>query len=116
MTAPSQTSLAVSARPCPFRGDLDVRFDGVALTHTPDALRRMRATFGAVRDETAQPGVVWGWLLRADTQRQSAALPLDADGVSALRELLEEAVAVLDLDAILLDVLGPHPAASPLPR
>lgn len=122
-TRPSTLSNSLLARTpwgavqrCPCCGNLDVRFDGVALTLAPDDLRRMRATVIAMQAEAAQPGVVWNWLLRADTPRQSAALPLDADGVSALADLLDEAVAALDLDAFLLDVLGPRPAASPLPR
>lgn len=68
----------------------------------------MRATVGAVRAEAERPGVAWSWLLRADTARQSAALPLDAEGARALGDLLDEAVALLDLDRLLLDVLGPR--------
>lgn len=100
-----------AVRRCPCCGDLDLRFDGVALVLGPDDLRRMRATVGAVCAEAERPGAVWGWALRAATARQEAVFALTGDGAHALGALLDAAVAALDLDALLLDALGPRPAA-----
>lgn len=97
---------------CPCCGDLDLRFDDVTLTLSPDQLRRMGATVQAVRAEAGRPGRAWGWALRAETQRESAVFTLRSGGDAlALGDLLDAAVAVLDLDALLVGSLGPRPLA-----
>lgn len=94
---------------CPCCGDLDLRFDGVGVTLTPGQLRQMQRTLVAVR---AGGGTPWGWALRAETARETAVFRLPGvDDADALGELLDAAVAVLDLDALLLGTLGPRPAA-----
>ena len=117
---PSRTSLsdpriALSPRGsvvrCPCCDGLALRFDGVGVTLTPSHLRRMRAAVHAVCDESERRRSPWGWALRARTDRESAVFSLSADDADALADLLDAAVAVLDLDALLLDTLGPRPAA-----
>lgn len=94
---------------CPCCGDLDLRFDGVDVTLTAPQLRRMHRTVATVRTDAAD--APWGWALRAETDRQTAVFRLVGDDTDALADLLDAAVAVLDLDALLLDALGPRPAA-----
>lgn len=98
-------------RRCPCCGDLDLRFDDVTLTLSAADLRRMRATVSGVRAQTGRSGACWGWALRAQTHRQSAVFELHGDDAHALGDLLDAAVAVLDLDALLLNALGPRPTA-----
>ena len=93
---------------CPCCGELDLEFDGVCVTLTGGQLRQMRRTLAAVRAETSAP---WGWALRAETARETAVFRLIGDDASELAGLLDAAVAVLDLDALLLDALGPRPTA-----
>lgn len=111
-TALHDPRLAASSRGvvtrCPCCGDLDLEFDGVRVTLTGGQLRQMRRTLAAVRAEESAP---WGWALRADTSRESAVFRLVGDDAEALGDLLDTAVSVLDLDALLLDTLGPRPAA-----
>ena len=93
---------------CPCCGDLDLRFGDVGVTLSAVQLRRMRRTLAAVRAEEHAP---WGWALRAETARESAVFRLVGDDAAELADLLDTAVAVLDLDALLLDALGPRPSA-----
>ncbi len=92
---------------CPCCGDLDLRFGDVGVTLSAAQLRQMRRTLAAVREED----VPWGWALRAETARESAVFRLVGDDARELAGLLDAAVAVLDLDALLLDTLGPRPTA-----
>lgn len=94
---------------CPCCDDLDLRFDGVDVTLSAGQLRQMTRTVAAARSQSdASPG---GWALRAETARQKAVFRLVGDDADALGDLLDQAVAVLDLDALLLDSLGPRPVA-----
>ena len=110
-TALSDACIAASARGavsrCPCCGDLDLRFDGVDVTLSPGQLRQMTRTVAAARAHETPAG----WALRAETARQRAVFRLTGDAAGALGDLLDQAVAVLDLDALLLDALGPRPAA-----
>lgn len=94
---------------CPCCGDLDLRFDGVDVTLTAPQLRRMHRTVSAVRAKAAD--APWGWALRAETARQTVVFRLAGDDADALGDLLDAAAAVLDLDTLLLDALGPRPTA-----
>lgn len=96
---------------CPCCGDFDLRFDGVGVTLSPTQLRRMRRTLAAVCAEAERLAAPWGWALRTETQRQAVVFHLVGDDADALGDLLDAAVAALDLDALLLDTLGPRPTA-----
>lgn len=96
---------------CPCCGDPELRFDGVGVTLTPGELRKMRATLQAAQDEADRRRPVGGWALRAETLGQTAYFHLYGDDVDALADLLAQAEAVLDLDALFLDTLGPRPTA-----
>jgi len=111
-TAPPDPRLAESAQGavsrCPCCGDLDLQFGDVGVTLSAAQLRQMRRTLAAVRSQEDAP---WGWALRAETARESTVFRLVGDDAAELAGLLDAAVAVLDLDALLLDTLGPRPTA-----
>ena len=92
---------------CPCCGDLEVRFDGVAVTLTRDELARMRATVGAL---VARPGAVWTWELRTRTAKQDVTFSLWGDSALELDHLLEHALAVLAIERVVADAL-----AAPIP-
>ena len=98
-----------TVRLCRCCGHVALWFNGIALTMTREEMGTMRDTLDAVREAAARPGAVWGWSLRAETERQKVVFELWGDDADMLATLLHEAEAVLDLDAILLQTLGPRP-------
>lgn len=103
----AQSDRGVVAR-CPCCDDLDLEFDGVGVTLSSAQLRQMRRTLAAVQ---AEKDARWGWALRTETTRESAVFRLVGDDAEDLAGLLDAAVAVLDLDALLLNALAPRPTA-----
>ncbi|MEM1041053.1 MAG: hypothetical protein AAGI91_00340 [Bacteroidota bacterium] len=98
-------------RRCPCCSGFELRFDGTTITLSAAQLRQLRSTLSAVCSEAGRPGACWGWTLRVRTSSQQASFLLWTAEAEALGVLLDEALATLDLDTLLVDVLGPRPPA-----
>ena len=118
MAALSRPVLAASdrgtIRRCPCCGDPQVVFDGACLTLTARELQTVHDALETARAEADVLGAGFGWALRTGSARRhapAAPLELDGAGVGALDELVAQALAVLDLDALLLNRWAPRPVA-----
>lgn len=94
---------------CACCNGLAVAFGDTRVTLQPDQLRALCATVREVEGEADRPGACWGWRLRTQTAREEATFHLTIDTAAELAELLGAAVAALDLDALLTDVLAVDP-------
>ena len=100
-----------SVQRCTCCDRLILAFNGISITMTADELARMRTTVEGIRDAASQPGAIWGWSLRTQTRGATVVFELWDDDADVLSEILEQALILLDLDALLLDTLGPRPEA-----
>lgn len=113
----SDTTLATCDRGsicrCLCCGGLDLSFNGTELAMSAEELADMGRTLDGIRAEAERPGAVWGWSIRARTRRQPepVVIQLWDDDAEVLSNLILHAQMVLDLDALLLDTVGPRPAA-----
>lgn len=104
------TSASGAVAQCACCDGFALAFGDTQVTLRADQLRALCATVREVQGEAGRPGACWGWRLRARTAREDVAFHLDADDAAELADLLGAAVAALDLDALLADVLQTDPA------
>lgn len=93
------------------RGDLELQFGEVALALGPGDLVRVREMLAPVVAQAEGAGAGRGWALRATTRHQAASFRLYGQDARHLADLIDSALTVLRLDALLLDPTRPRAAA-----
>ena len=104
------TTASGAVSQCPCCNGFAVAFGDTQVTLQPDQLRALCVTVRELEGEADRPGACWGWRLRTRTAHEDIAFHLDAAAAAELADLLGAAVAALDLDALLADVLQTDPA------
>lgn len=98
-----------SVRRHPAGEGFDVRFRRLEAIAGREGLRRLKAACDDLVDQVRRHGLRHRWQLRAETEAGHATAVLHAGEVFRLHELLEGAVAMLELERLLDEQLATEP-------